>query len=45
MVMHNRLAVAPITRASATAEGHATGVMADYDGAFGHGRFGLVITE
>jgi 2,4-dienoyl-CoA reductase-like NADH-dependent reductase (Old Yellow Enzyme family) len=45
MVMHNRLAVAPMTRVSATAEGHATDIMADYYSAFAQGRFGLVITE
>ncbi|MGH8084466.1 MAG: hypothetical protein ACREPV_04235 [Lysobacter sp.] len=41
----NRLAVAPMTRVSATPEGHATKQMADYYGAFAAGGFGLVITE
>lgn len=41
----NRLAVAPMTRVSATAEGHATKQMADYYEAFAAGGFGLVITE
>ncbi|SIT31994.1 NADH:flavin oxidoreductase [Achromobacter sp. MFA1 R4] len=41
----NRLAVAPMTRVSATAHGHATAQMADYYAAFAAGGFGLVITE
>lgn len=41
----NRLAVAPMTRVSATADGLATARMADYYGAFAAGGFGLVITE
>ena len=41
----NRLAVAPMTRVSATAQGHATQVMADYYADFAAGGFGLVITE
>jgi 2,4-dienoyl-CoA reductase-like NADH-dependent reductase (Old Yellow Enzyme family) len=41
----NRLAVAPMTRVSATAHGHATARMADYYGEFAAGGFGLVITE
>lgn len=41
----NRLAVAPMTRVSATPEGHATEQMADYCGAFAAGGFGLVVTE
>lgn len=41
----NRLAVAPMTRVSATADGHATELMADYYEAFAAGGFGLVITE
>nr|AFK73190.1 old yellow enzyme OYE6 [Achromobacter sp. JA81] len=41
----NRLAVAPMTRVSATADGRATGQMADYYEAFAAGGFGLVITE
>nr|WP_100148291.1 NADH:flavin oxidoreductase [Achromobacter arsenitoxydans] len=41
----NRLAVAPMTRVSATADGRATAQMADYYEAFAVGGFGLVITE
>ena len=41
----NRLAVAPMTRVSATADGRATAQMADYYEAFAAGGFGLVITE
>lgn len=41
----NRLAVAPMTRVSATADGRATARMAEYYGAFARGGFGLVITE
>jgi 2,4-dienoyl-CoA reductase-like NADH-dependent reductase (Old Yellow Enzyme family) len=41
----NRLAVAPMTRVSATADGHATAQMAEYYEAFAAGSFGLVITE
>lgn len=41
----NRLAVAPMTRVSATADGRATPQMADYYEAFAAGGFGLVITE
>lgn len=41
----NRLAVAPMTRVSATAQGRATNQMADYYEAFAAGGFGLVITE
>ncbi|HWL68834.1 MAG TPA: NADH:flavin oxidoreductase [Geminicoccus sp.] len=41
----NRLAVAPMTRVSATAAGHATARMSDYYGGFAEGGFGLVITE
>ncbi|MFD4841399.1 NADH:flavin oxidoreductase [Achromobacter sp. NPDC058515] len=43
--LSNRLAVAPMTRVSATADGHATQRMADYYEAFAAGGFGLVITE
>lgn len=43
--LSNRLAVAPMTRVSATAAGHATMQMADYYEAFAAGGFGLVITE
>ncbi len=45
MALRNRLAVAPMTRVSATAGGCATGPMARYYGAFAEGGFGLVITE
>ncbi|MGV2908060.1 NADH:flavin oxidoreductase [Achromobacter sp. AGC25] len=41
----NRLAVAPMTRVSATAEGRVTAQMADYYEAFAAGGFGMVITE
>ncbi|SDC91886.1 2,4-dienoyl-CoA reductase [Massilia sp. PDC64] len=41
----NRLAVAPMTRVSATADGLPTARMADYYAQFAHGGFGLVITE
>ena len=40
----NRLAVAPMTRVSATADGLATAQMAGYYEAFARGGFGLVIT-
>jgi len=43
--LKNRLAVAPMTRVSATADGHATTRMAGYYAAFAAGGFGLVITE
>lgn len=45
MALRNRLAVAPMTRVSATPEGCATALMADYYHAFAEGGFGLVITE
>ncbi|WP_433250009.1 tRNA-dihydrouridine synthase [Streptosporangium sp. CA-135522] len=41
----NRLAVAPMTRVSATPNGIPTPEMADYYAGFAHGGFGLVITE
>ena len=41
----NRLAVAPMTRTSATSEGCATQQMADYYGDFARGGFGLLIVE
>jgi 2,4-dienoyl-CoA reductase-like NADH-dependent reductase (Old Yellow Enzyme family) len=41
----NRLAVAPMTRVSASPEGHANGTMARYYERFARGGFGLVITE
>ncbi|ANN70472.1 NADH:flavin oxidoreductase [Bordetella bronchialis] len=43
--LSNRLAVAPMTRVSATADGHATPRMAEYYEAYAAGGFGLVITE
>jgi 2,4-dienoyl-CoA reductase-like NADH-dependent reductase (Old Yellow Enzyme family) len=43
--LRNRVAVASMTRVSATADGLATGRMADYYRAFAEGGFGLVITE
>lgn len=41
----NRLAVAPMTRVSATETGHATPEMARYYERFAQGGFGLLITE
>jgi 2,4-dienoyl-CoA reductase-like NADH-dependent reductase (Old Yellow Enzyme family) len=41
----NRLAVAPMTRISATEDGRATETMARYYGRFARGGFGTVITE
>ena len=43
--LSNRLAVAPMTRVSATTDGHATAQMADYYEGFAAGGFGLVVTE
>ncbi|HEY0686609.1 MAG TPA: NADH:flavin oxidoreductase [Steroidobacter sp.] len=43
--LQNRLAVAPMTRVSATADGRATQRMAQYYASFAEGGFGLVITE
>jgi len=43
--LHNRLAVAPMTRVSATADGVPTPEMVDYYAEFGRGGFGLIITE
>ncbi|MFZ6733730.1 NADH:flavin oxidoreductase [Undibacterium sp. Ji42W] len=45
MSLKNRLAVAPMTRISATDDGCATGQMAGYYSAFAEGGFGLVISE
>ena len=44
LALPNRLAVAPMTRVSATAEGHATERMARYYARFAERGFGLVIT-
>lgn len=41
----NRVALAPMTRISATEDGHATDRMAAYYEAFARGGFGLLITE
>lgn len=43
--IRNRIAVAPMTRVSATEDGRATARMSDYYGGFAEGGFGLVITE
>ncbi|MEO6287949.1 MAG: NADH:flavin oxidoreductase [Dyadobacter sp.] len=43
--LNNRLAVAPMTRHSATAEGIPTEEMAQYYANFAKGGFGLIITE
>jgi 2,4-dienoyl-CoA reductase-like NADH-dependent reductase (Old Yellow Enzyme family) len=43
--MRNRLAVAPMTRISATEEGVATPTMQNYYARFARGGFGLIITE
>jgi 2,4-dienoyl-CoA reductase-like NADH-dependent reductase (Old Yellow Enzyme family) len=43
--LRNRLAVAPMTRVSATPDGVPTTEMADYYAAFAEGGFGLVVTE
>jgi 2,4-dienoyl-CoA reductase-like NADH-dependent reductase (Old Yellow Enzyme family) len=43
--LRNRLAVAPMTRVSATEDGLATDAMRRYYARFGAGGFGLVITE
>ncbi|TDC20582.1 NADH:flavin oxidoreductase [Streptomyces sp. 8K308] len=45
VALRNRLAVAPMTRVSATPKGTPTSEMADYYAAFARGGFGLVITE
>lgn len=45
LMLRNRLAVAPMTRVSATAAGNATAQMARYYERFAQGGFGLVITE
>lgn len=43
--LRNRLAVAPMTRVSATENGHATPAMARYYERFARGGFGMIITE
>ena len=43
--LRNRLAVAPMTRVSASPDGTPTGEMADYYRDFARGGFGVVITE
>ncbi|RJT75400.1 NADH:flavin oxidoreductase [Arthrobacter cheniae] len=43
--LDNRIALAPMTRISATEDGHATEKMASYYERFAHGGFGLLITE
>lgn len=43
--LRNRLAVAPMTRVTATEEGVATATMADYYLRFAKGGFGLITTE
>jgi 2,4-dienoyl-CoA reductase-like NADH-dependent reductase (Old Yellow Enzyme family) len=43
--LRNRVAVAPMTRVSATADGRPTPRMVEYYRAFADGGFGLVITE
>jgi 2,4-dienoyl-CoA reductase-like NADH-dependent reductase (Old Yellow Enzyme family) len=45
LILPNRVAVAPMTRVSATADGLPTARMADYYAQFARGGFGLVITE
>ncbi|GAB3526337.1 oxidoreductase [Arthrobacter monumenti] len=43
--LSNRIALAPMTRVSATEDGHATNRMASYYEAYARGGFGLLITE
>ena len=45
VTLENKLAVAPMTRVSATPDGVATAEMADYYAAFARGGFGLILTE
>ncbi|WP_054024906.1 NADH:flavin oxidoreductase [Bacillus sp. FJAT-28004] len=45
VTLENRVAVAPMTRVSATPEGNATDKMASYYSSFARGGFGLIITE
>ncbi|GAC1452891.1 MAG: NADH:flavin oxidoreductase [Pseudarthrobacter sp.] len=44
-LLPNRVALAPMTRVSATADGHATERMTSYYSRFARGGFGLLITE
>ncbi|SFG41524.1 2,4-dienoyl-CoA reductase [Halopelagius inordinatus] len=43
--LDNRVGLAPMTRTSATDEGHATARMADYYASFARGGFSVLITE
>jgi 2,4-dienoyl-CoA reductase-like NADH-dependent reductase (Old Yellow Enzyme family) len=45
LALSNRIAVAPMTRISASPEGHATEAMASYYARFAKGGFGLIVTE
>lgn len=45
VTLDNRVALAPMTRISATEDGHATERMASYYQTFARGGFGLLITE
>lgn len=45
LTLSNRVAVAPMTRISASTQGHATDVMVRYYARFARGGFGLIITE
>jgi 2,4-dienoyl-CoA reductase-like NADH-dependent reductase (Old Yellow Enzyme family) len=44
-ILRNRMAVAPMTRTSATPDGVPTPEMADYYAEFAEGGFGLIVTE
>lgn len=43
--LDNRVGLAPMTRTSATDDGHATGQMARYYASFARGDFGFLVTE
>jgi 2,4-dienoyl-CoA reductase-like NADH-dependent reductase (Old Yellow Enzyme family) len=45
VTLENRVGVAPMTRTSATPEGHVTNQMVSYYTSFARGGFGLIITE
>ena len=45
LALSNRVVVAPMTRISASTEGHATEAMVRYYARFARGGFGLVVTE